>query len=959
MRGSRGPLGLLALTAAFLVLAVGASSAQAEFGIAEWEAITCKENSDTPLVPGEAGALAGFFPLPEDLNQCNKNTPGKWYTQAAGHPNFGITDFTLNTLAIPTGFPDGFVKEIVVDTPEGLGVNPEATPVKCTVAQMEEEPKTPIPACPLASIVGFNYLTVATESPSVPGKCDFEAPLGVPDKCIVARIKLPVYNVVPFEGVPSMVAFPTKNVGEPTFIVGDLDPKDQHVIFTISGIHPPDATHPPIIGSRLVFNGKATTGFTETYLTMPSNCAGGQTSGLRVKSHPYPAPPGPEVEDTASFTTAVGASGCDIVPFHMELAASSSGSTDSPEPATVDVQMPDQLKPLEPIANSHLLTAKVTLPEGAGINPSLANGLKPCADAQFKKDTDDPVECPIESRIGSIQVQSNALDQELGGDLYVAEPTSQESQSGNQFRVFLHAFNTRYGVNVRLIGHVFPNLQTGQLTVVVPDNPQAPFNSFKVNVFGGARGALTSPDTCGPHTTTAKFVPWSRPNEEVPPQSGNPQFTLTTLPGGGPCPKTLGDRPFSPTYKAGTTGTKAGAYKPFELRITRPDGAQEIRRVDVDLPPGMVAKLKGVKYCPEASIEAAAKQSGKAELANPSCPANSLVGATSIDAGSGPAPFRTSGNVYLAGPYKGAPISMVFVTPAVAGPYDLGTVVVRAAINIDPERAEVHAVSDPIPYVFGGVKLDVRSIDVSINRNKFTLNPTTCRTAFKVGSSIFGGASDPANPNAWFAAHPSNEFRATECKALKYKPKFEARILGGRGHMQRGDNPKFRAILDARKGDANTQRAAFILPNATILDQAHIKTICTRVQLAANACPKNSIYGHAKATSPLLDGKLKGPVYLTSSDNPLPDLLVDLKGQVNIRLRGVIGSEHGRLKTVFNKTPDVAVDRFVMTMKGGNKGLLVNTRNLCSRRTNGFLNLRAQNSRKEKRHNLRLRIPAC
>jgi hypothetical protein len=930
MRGSRGPLGLLALTAAFFVIAFGASSAQAEFGIEKWEALTCKENIDLPALGGE---VVGEPPLEPSPKPCTAATPSQWFTQATGHPPFGITDLTLNTFTGvgAEGFPDGFVKDIVVDTPEGLGVNPEATPA-CSLAVAEAN----VLACPAASLVGINYLTVTIEAPG---------PACVP-KCEQKRVAVPVYNIEPFQGHPSMVAFPSST--GTIFIVGSLSPLDQHVIFTISNLKSPLEGGAPLVRSRLVFFGMAGNG---TYLTMPSNCAGGQTATVHVTSHEG-------AEDSASFTTAVGADECETAPFNVDLGVTAGGATDSPEPATVDVQMPDQLK-AGTRADSHLLTAKVTLPEGAGLNPSLANGLTPCTDAQFKKGTDDPIECPVSSRIGSIQVQTKALDQELGGDVYVAEPTDQNPTSGNQFRVFLHAFNTRYGVNVRLIGHVFPNLETGQLTVVVPDNPQAPFNSFKVNVNGGARGALTTPNTCGPHTTTAKFVPWSRPNEEVPPQSGNPQFTLTTLPTGGPCPKTLAERPFSPGFKAGPTGTKAGAYKPFELHITRPDGAQEIREVDVDLPPGMVAKLKGVEYCPEASIDAAAKHSGKAEQTGPSCPASSLVGTTSIDAGSGPAPFRTSGNVYLAGPYKGAPISMVFVTPAVAGPYDLGTVVVRAAIDIDPESAEVHAVSDPIPYVFGGVKLDIRSIDVSINRKKFTLNPTTCREPFSIVGGIFGGGGNPADPASWFESKPSNEFRATECRALKYKPKFEARILGGKGHMQRGDNPKFRAILDARKGDANTRRAAFILPNATILDQAHIKTICTRVQLAAKACPKNSIYGHAKATSPLLDRKLKGPVYLTSSDNPLPDLLVDLKGQVNIRLRGVISSEHGRLKTVFRNTPDVAVDKFTLTMKGGNKGLLVNTRNLCSRQTTGFLNLRAQNSRREKRNNLKLRIPAC
>lgn len=946
MRSTRGPLGLLVLAAAFLVFAFGASPAKAAFGIAEWEAVTCKENVDTPAEVGPPPkAITGAFPLAEDPEQCNDGTPEKWYTQAAGHTNFGITDFTLNTLAGAgvNGFPDGFVEEIVVDTPEGLGVNPEATPVKCTVEQLEEVPS---PTCPLASIVGFNYLTVAGQSPPC------AAP--IPNQCVNVRAKIPVFNLVPFDGVPSMVGFPTSKPGEPTFIVGDLDPKDQHVRFTISGIHAPDAEHPPIIGSRLVFNGKSTTGFSENYLTMPSNCAGGQTTLIHVKAHGG-------AEDSASYTTAVGADNCDDVPFNVDLAAASSGSTDSPEPSTIDVQMPDQLKTegLPPIANSHLLTAKVTLPEGAGLNPSLANGLTPCTNAQFKKGTDDPIECPAASRIGSIEVETNALDQPLGGDVYVAEPESQDPATGNQFRVFLHAFNDRYGVNVRLIGHVFPNLKTGQLTVVVPENPQAPFNSFKVHVDGGARGALTSPDTCGPHTTAALFTPWSRPNEEVPPASGDPEFTLDTAPGGGPCPKTLAERPFSPFYASGPQGNGAGEFVPFRLDLFRNDGNQEVKRIDVDLPSGMVAKLKGVEYCPEASIDAASTRSGKDELASPSCPSSSFVGTTSIDAGSGPSPFRTSGRVYLAGPYKGAPVSMAFVTPAVAGPYDLGNVVVRAALNVDPETAEVKAVSDPIPNVFGGVKLDIRAIAVNLDRKEFTLNPTTCREQVKIESTIFGGGGNPFDSSEWSQTSETDPIQFRGCKSLQYKPSFYARIFGGKNQMRRAAHPKFRATLDARNGDANTRRAAFILPRATILDQAHIKTICTRVQLAANNCPKASIYGNAKATSPLLDGKLKGPVYLTSSDNELPDLLADLKGQVNIRLRGVISSANGRLKTVFRKTPDVAVDKFVLTMKGGDKGLLVNSRNLCSRQTTGFLNLKAQNSRQLKRKNLRLNIPAC
>jgi len=943
MGSKRGPVGLLVLAAAFLVFALGASSASAAFGIDRWEALTCAENEDSPENFGEKDI---GFPPPPAAEQCTSETEGKWFTQAAGHPDFGITDFMLNTFsgAPFINFPEGFIKEIVVDTPEGLGVNPEATTEKCTVEELSAEPA---PTCSPLSLVGSAYLTVAGQGPPCTSP-----PLPV-EACPVARAKLPVYNLVPYDGVPSMVGFPTSAPGEPTIIVGDLDPSDQHVRFTISDIHPPDGTekHPPIIGSRLVFEGNKGAPFGNgTYLTMPSNCAGGQTSVLHVESHEGK-------EDTASFTTAVGADECETTPFNVQLGASSSGSTDSPEPATVDVKMPDQLAANER-ANSHLLTAKVTLPEGAGLNPSVANGLEACTDAQFKKGTDDPIECPAASRIGSIEVETPALDQDLGGDLYVGQPLNNNPSSGDQFRVFLHAYNDRYGVNVRLIGNVFPNLDTGQLTVVVPNNPQAPFSSFKVNVDGGPTGALTTPDTCGPHTTTAEFTPWSRPDEQVPPQSGNPQFNLTTLPTGGPCPKTLADRPLDPYYASSPESFKAGQFTPFRLDLVRDNGNQEVKRVDVNLPPGMVAKLRGLEYCPQANIDGAGARSGTSVIADPACPNSSWLGTANIGAGSG-TPFTVTGNAYLAGPYKGAPVSMVFITPAVAGPFDLGNVVVRVALNVDPETAEVHAVSDPIPNVFGGVKLDIRKIRLFVDRKNFTTTPTTCREPLPIKTSVFGGGGNPADASAWQEISKTEGLQFGACRKLGFKPKFYARIFGGKNQTKRGQNPKFRAILKARNGDANLRRAAFILPRATILDQSHIKTICTRVQLAANNCPKNSIYGNARATSPLLDGVLKGPVYLTSSSNELPDLLVDLKGQVPIRLRGVISSKNARLKTVFNGTPDVAVNKFILTMKGGNKGLLINSRNLCSSRTSGFLNLLAQNSRRERNKNLRLNIPAC
>jgi len=945
MRSKRGPLGLLVLAAAFLVLALGASSAQAEFGIARWEALTCNNDVSLPGL-GNWASTAGSDP-------CVETDPtGEFFTQAGGHPKFGINAFLMNQTGGSPNLPDGFLKRTRIELPEGLGVNPQATP-QCTVQKLSE----PIAAGPPVltkcssevpgSFIGVDYLTTLAPGPVPPKGTEITIP------ALVYNIETPDDPSSPFYGAPSMAGF--NATGKPTFLVGSLDPKDQHINFTTKPdleFPPPLGSGAPVIGSRLVFNGKSGEG----YITLPTECNGQpQRTIFKAFSLPYPIPPGPELERTAVSVTPYSANGCDKVLFEPGIEVTSGGKqTDSPNPATLNVTIPFNPDP-EGITNSELHVAKVILPEGAGINPSAGNGIAACTDEQFGLGTNNPITCPAASRVGSIEVETQTLPGILGGEVYVGQQLSQNSTTGETFRIFLHVFSARFGVNVRLLGKIFPNPVTGQLTAVIADNPQAPFESFRVHIDGGDHGVLTSPDICGPHTTDTALTPFSSSTDATP----SSDFALDEIAGGGACPKTLASRPFKPSYKAAPVSLEAGKFTPLNIDLTRSPGSQEVKRIDVNLPPGMVAKLKGTEYCPQASIEAATGGSGKNQIASPSCPSNSLVGTSRISAGSGSDPFKAEGKVYLAGPYKGAPLSMVFVTPAVAGPYDLGNVVVRAALNVDPETAEVHAVSDPIPNVFNGVKLDIRTIAIRIDRKEFTLNPTTCREPLSINSTIFGGGGDPANEAEWQQITSGDSFQFNKCKSLGFKPKFYARIFGGKNQTQRAKNPKFRAILDGSGDQANLRRASFILPRATILDQSHIKTICTRVQLAANECPKNSIYGHAKATTPLLAKPLKGPVYLTSSSHELPDLLVDLKGQVPIRLRGVISSAHGRLKTVFNNTPDVAVKQFELTMKGGDKGLLVNSRNLCARQTTGFLNLKAQNSKQLKRNNLRLNIPAC
>src|SRR4029077_21223886 len=513
-----------------------------------------------------------------------------------------------------------------------------------------------------------------------------------------------------------------------------LSPVDQHVTFTISDVHAPSAgppKSPPIVGSRLVFFGghsplqeAINPKLDGTYLTMPSNCAGPQVSKLTVDSYGPPYSAG-SITAEKSYETPTGATGCANVPFNPEIAVTTDGAkvVDSPEPTTVDVGIPWNPEAL--VANSYLKVAKVTLPEGMGINPSASNGLTSCSDEQFHYHTNTPVECPAASKIGTVEVQTPSLPaNSLFGDVYVGEPLKNGPgafETGEQFRIFIHAFSTRYGVNVRLEGKVFPNPVTGQLTAIVAENPQATFRNFRLHFFGGNKGILTSPPTCGPNTTTTEFTPWSGVPDHNTPTTNT---ALTTEPGGGPCPTSLGARKFTPSYTAKSESTDAGEYSPFRVVIGRTDGQQELKVVNVTLPKGLVGRLAGIPYCGEAELAAAAASAGRTQLAHPNCPGESAIGQVTTLSGSGNAPLSLPGTAYLAGPYKGAPLSMAIVTPAVSGPFDLGTVVVRVALNVDPMTAQINAVSDPIPNVFGGVKLDIRSIDVNVNRHNFMINPT-------------------------------------------------------------------------------------------------------------------------------------------------------------------------------------------------------------------------------------------
>jgi hypothetical protein len=561
--------------------------------------------------------------------------------------------------------------------------------------------------------------------------------------------------------------------------------------------------------------------------------------------------------------------------------------------------------------------------------------------------------CPDAAKIGTVEVTSplltkvnpdgtvptdpegNPIPETLPGSVYLA------AQHDNPFHSLLAIYivvnDPERGILVKLPGHVEADPKTGQLTTTVEESPQLPFEDFKLHFFKGDRAPLRTPATCGHYETTTELTPWSHieVNEEGEEFEGTPiatpadHYEISAAPGGGACLTSASSEPNAPHFSAGTLSPTAGAYSPFVLKLSRADGSQELHALNVTLPPGLTGKLAGVGECSEAQIAAAKAREhegdGAAERESPSCPAATEVGTVDVAAGAGPSPFHVSGHAYLAGPYRGAPLSMVIVTPAVAGPFDLGTVVVRAGLYLNPETAQITVKSDEIPHILDGIPLDVRSIAVNIDRNQFTLNPTSCNP-FAVTGTAFAASSEAAL---------TTPFQVGGCRALAFRPHLAISLKGA---TRRAGHPALRAVLTypKRGSYANIARAKVTLPHSEFLDQGHIGTVCTKVQFAEGStpgekCPAASIYGFARATTPLLDQPLEGPVYLRSSTHKLPDLVAALNGQIQIALAGKVDTGRGGgIRNSFEVVPDAPVSKFVLSMQGGHKGLLVNSENLCA-----------------------------
>jgi hypothetical protein len=474
------------------------------------------------------------------------------------------------------------------------------------------------------------------------------------------------------------------------------------------------------------------------------------------------------------------------------------------------------------------------------------------------------------------------------------------------------------GIHAKLSADVHPDPATGQVTVTLDEIPQVPFEVFNLHLFASDRGLMATPTQCTLYGSSSSLVPW---NQTLSAQNSEPFVAITSGPNGRACPGQT--RPFHPRLVAGTSNSRAGDFSSFTLKLDRDDGDQYLGDLNFRMPPGFTGNLRGISYCPDSAIAAAAQNQGLAERAAPSCPASSQVGTTNVAAGPGNHPFHAVGKMYLAGPFRGAPLSVVAVTPALAGPYDYGVVVVRVALHIDPLTAQVTAISDKVPSIIGGIPIRMRSIQVNIDKPSFTINPTNC-SPFTVDSQGIGDQGTVTDFSSYF--------QVVNCSSLPFKPKMTIKQTGGRKATHRAANPALQLDLRTRPGDANIQSLSVTLSNAFEIDQRHLGNICSEKELEEKECAGRTPIGHATTTTPLLDKPISGPVYAVSGSGGLPRLAFVLNGQIKLVPRADTTTvKGGRLQTTAPVVPDAPIGHFRMVVFGGKKGYLVNTRDICGK----------------------------
>ena len=817
-------------------------------------------------------------------------------TQAGAHPDV-TTDIELNTIGnkhdsgyalptLPAGAPvsAGNPKDISVNLPAGLVGDPTSTP-RCSAALIA----TPnVPQCPADTQVGMVEASVATGGPEL------------------GYFFVPVFNIDPPPGVAGRLAFNLSGV------VTNIDARvrtggDYGLEANVTRISQSLA----VVGSKVTLWGVPSDPSHDTwrwdpdpyvtnfrtrsavaprlpFMTAPTRCSGAALE-TTVTAKPWSDP---SMVSSASFSSDMNGdpitlTGCDKLRFDPTVAAvPTSSEPDAPTGLKVQIDSPQGLDNPDGLASAHLKDVKVTLPEGMTINPASADGLGACSDAQLGLTNADEPRCPDSAKIGTVTAKTPLLNEELSGGVYIRSQASDDPESGDMFRMAVVLENKERGILVKLPGAIRVNKVTGRIVTEFVNNPQLPVEQVTLSLKSGPRAPLATPATCGTKTIDMQLTSWSG-------KSVDRQSTFTV-----DCSAGLGG--FAPVFRAGTADPTGGAFSPFALSITKPDGNADLKGLSVSLPAGLLARLKGNL--------------------------NTQVGTVKAFAGPGASPFMLPGQVFLEGRYGDAPFSLRVVVPAKAGPFDLGEVVVRQKIYVDPIDAHVTVVSDPVPTIVKGVPVRLQRLDVSVDKPNFIVNPTSC-----AAKSIGGVLKSVADQTAAVSVR----FRVADCASLALKPSL-ALTLSGKGQTTDGKHPAVSATLTQPAGQANLKKVTVTLPLSLALDTDNANGLCEFVDgsKAEPTCPKASIVGTATATTPILDEPLSGPVYFVKNvrKDPksgreirtLPKLVIPLVGQngVKLTLTGTSDVEDDQLVTTFNNIPDAPVSSFKLNIIGGKGGIL-------------------------------------
>ena len=869
---------LIVLTGVLVALAAPAA-AQASFGFEKFFAGNCDK---------------GFETCGEGANEGSKILSEKeGFTQAGGHPYFGVTDFKLTTHEQTVPFkalvPDGSLKNLRVDVAPGVVTNPQAVPY-CSQADFKSSLFEYAPGkfaflpskCPESSVIGKNIVETAVEV----------APGVFKDFTLEGK----VYNVEQSVGLGSEfdVAIDLTPLGlaglfSHTEIEGNVEwATDYHDYFTIKNITP------GLIESRLVFKGRENAAKEPTgFLRNPSACTNpGPETTTTVSGESYEG-----ATSTRPYAAFVGTNNCEAEGFNPSLALTpETAISDQADGLTLEATSPH---PKEPAAtdNSDLRTASITFPEGLTMNPSAGAGLAGCTPEQIGIGTRNPVTCPSSSKIGTVNLEVPTLPPgSLQGPMFLGKPAGEQIK-GPPYTVYFDAESARYGVKVRIKGVVTPNPVTGQLTTTFTENPAAPFNSVGLHLNGGPFAPLANPLVCGVTKTQTSFTPFS---------------ALTVLTGETPFTTegcTSSPPPFSPGQSTSSEPPKGGSGNTFTINYERPEGQQYLGKIRTVLPPGVVGLIPTVAQCEEPAASAG------------TCTSASQIGTVAVSAGSG-SPFTFNGKVYLTGPTEGAPYGLSIVVPPVAGPFTLPNVIARVKIEVDPHTAQVIATDNAVPTIVGGIPIRLRTVSISVNRQGFEINPTNCGPLATVSllTSTLGATKEVASP-----------FQAEGCSSLGFKPSFAAATSA---KTSRVNGASLETTINQPGGQANINSVLVTLPKQLPSRLTTLQKACTEATFAANplSCPAASKVGTARANTPVLPAKMTGPAILVSHGGaafPDLDLVLEANG-VRVIVVGNTDIKKGITTTNFATTPDVPVSSVAVTLPTGPHSALAAFGNLCT-----------------------------